>query len=271
MERAVASLRPAPDYVLVASEAAVFPLQRSSAMPGDATASFRNEILLPDRIQALEANGFQVGRDLAANQTGVVHHYVAWKQLNDWMEVGSYAGNGADQRIRAQHPSRLVIGEGNASRSHSAPGILGAGFVSPVRWHRISGSAIQALLADGFQVGTRAEVNAAGTSYYWAAFAGPGAVADIALTHAVDLGTANEGNAVAFTIGIENLGPDDANGIEVTDLLPPGLSYIAHTSTQGSYDPASGVWRWGLQTAGRGRHPGLHRVRNRGRDAASPR
>lgn len=52
------------------------------------------------------------------------------------------------------------------------------------------------------------------------------------------------GDTETFTLTVQNLGPSDATGVAVTDLLPAGLSYVSDTSG-GDYDPVSGVWTVG--------------------------
>ena len=52
------------------------------------------------------------------------------------------------------------------------------------------------------------------------------------------------GDTVAFTLVLENLGPTNATGIAVTDLLPPGLSYVSD-NTGGQYDENTGIWSIG--------------------------
>ncbi|HEC24337.1 MAG TPA: DUF11 domain-containing protein, partial [Chloroflexi bacterium] len=52
------------------------------------------------------------------------------------------------------------------------------------------------------------------------------------------------GGQVIYQVTITNTGPDDATSVEVQEpLSDPGLSYVSHTTTQGTYDPATGVWQ----------------------------
>ena len=68
---------------------------------------------------------------------------------------------------------------------------------------------------------------------------------DLELTKTVDETQPNVGETVTFTIDVENKGPNDATGVEVSDLLPSGLTYVSHNADQGSYDSGTGVWTLG--------------------------
>ena len=50
------------------------------------------------------------------------------------------------------------------------------------------------------------------------------------------------GNTIIFTIVATNNGPDNATGVEVSDILQNGYTYVSSTTTAGSYDPSTGVW-----------------------------
>jgi uncharacterized repeat protein (TIGR01451 family) len=70
-------------------------------------------------------------------------------------------------------------------------------------------------------------------------------LADLSLTKSVDNSTPAIGQQVTFTVTVTNSGPDDATGVAVTDLLPPGLSFGSDGTTQGIYDSGTGVWNVG--------------------------
>lgn len=55
---------------------------------------------------------------------------------------------------------------------------------------------------------------------------------------------------IVFTIQIQNNGPDQANGVAVTDNLPSGLVYVTHSVTQGSFNPGTGIWSVGTLNNG---------------------
>ncbi len=57
--------------------------------------------------------------------------------------------------------------------------------------------------------------------------------------------TANQGDTVDFIITLDNNGPHDATGIQVTDTLPIGVTYISSTVSQGTYTNGTGLWNVG--------------------------
>jgi uncharacterized repeat protein (TIGR01451 family) len=69
--------------------------------------------------------------------------------------------------------------------------------------------------------------------------------ADLALTKTVNDATPNVGDTVIFTVTLANHGPDPATGVQVTDLLPAGLTLVSVTPSQGSYSSGTGVWTVG--------------------------
>ena len=69
--------------------------------------------------------------------------------------------------------------------------------------------------------------------------------ADIGVAKSVLPIEAMEGATVVFTITATNNGPSDATGIVLDDLLPAGLTYVSSTTTQGTYNSATGVWTIG--------------------------
>ena len=74
--------------------------------------------------------------------------------------------------------------------------------------------------------------------------------ADIAITKTVDNSTPTLGTNVIFTVTAHNNGPSPATGVQVTDLLPPGLVYVSSTTTAGPYVSGTGVWTVGTVNNG---------------------
>ena len=66
--------------------------------------------------------------------------------------------------------------------------------------------------------------------------------ADLGIAVAVDNPAPNLGDEVTFTVTLTNNGSDNATGLQVIDLLPVNLTYQSSTSSQGSYDPGTGIW-----------------------------
>src|SRR5262249_24620277 len=58
--------------------------------------------------------------------------------------------------------------------------------------------------------------------------------------------TPNVGDVIAFTVTLTNNGPDPATGVQVTDLLPTGLTLVSAAASRGTYDSTTGLWTVGL-------------------------
>ncbi|HRK73397.1 MAG TPA: DUF11 domain-containing protein, partial [Rhodothermales bacterium] len=68
---------------------------------------------------------------------------------------------------------------------------------------------------------------------------------DLELTKTVDNNKPAINSNVTFTITVVNKGPNNGTGIEVKDVLPTGLQYVSSSTTQGGFNPASGIWTIG--------------------------
>ena len=69
--------------------------------------------------------------------------------------------------------------------------------------------------------------------------------ADLSLTKTETGSPQFVGDNAEFEIVVTNAGPDPASSVQVTDLLPTGLTYVADTPCSGTYDPATGIWALG--------------------------
>src|SRR4029077_6950181 len=58
----------------------------------------------------------------------------------------------------------------------------------------------------------------------------------------VNNATPNQGTNVIFTITATNNGPSNATGVQVTDVLPAGLTYVSSVPSAGTYNAGTGLW-----------------------------
>ncbi len=73
-------------------------------------------------------------------------------------------------------------------------------------------------------------------------------LADLGLTKTINNPSPNVGDTITYTINLSNAGPSSATGVQVTDLIPSGLSFVAATPSQGSYSSSTGIWTVGTVT-----------------------
>jgi hypothetical protein len=168
-----------PDFVMTFPEAAFRPLIRSATMLGDSTFNF-DASEFTNRIQALEVDGFQVGNDPDVNDGSPVgtYHYIAWNAVAGKMAVGTYVGNGADNRnldVVGFRPEWVLVKRPSVPTVRpwaSKPASTGLAVDYGIWFADFMGftNGIQALRPLGFQVGSAVQVNENTLTYHWAAF-----------------------------------------------------------------------------------------------------
>jgi hypothetical protein len=141
---------------------------RPGPLAGDNSYLMTGTGKITNRIQALEAGGFQVGSSVNVNESGTTFHYIAWA-ASAQVSAGSYTGNGADNRnitgIGFQ-PLMAWVKRDDSQAAVWRPASLSGD--ATLRWSATAAASnrIQTLQADGFQVGTNAQVNTNGSTYY---------------------------------------------------------------------------------------------------------
>jgi len=204
-----------PDFVAIKANGGYLGVFRTSSMTGDLTNYFSATANASNRIQALEADGFQVGSTAEVNAAGVLYNYIAFKETSGQFDVGSYTGNGADDRSITGlgfRPGSAWVKRTAASagvlRSNNVTGDWGHYFVNTAR----AANLIQSLDADGFQIGNNASVNTNTSTYHYAAWkADP-----TSLTFEVQPATSIAGQSITPAVQVAVL--DSLGNIDTTDI-----------------------------------------------------
>ncbi len=170
-----------PDYVMLLPAGTVNPVHRSSAMPGEMTFGLDSLIHPTNAIQAMQADGFQVGTAGHANQDGMTYYYVAARAVAGRMGVGQYTGNGGVLNVDTVgfQPELAFVRRATTSRPFVyKPAATGVNADYGIFFNDYAGSTrdITQLRPLGFQVTSGPEsvgsdrANDNGAAYYWVAF-----------------------------------------------------------------------------------------------------
>src|SRR5262249_45799368 len=68
------------------------------------------------------------------------------------------------------------------------------------------------------------------------------------ITKSVSSAAPNVGDTITFTVTLTDLGPNSATNVQVSDLLPAGLTFVSATPSRGTYNSTTGVWTVGTVT-----------------------
>ena len=161
-----------PDIVIIRYDTNTAAVIRTTNMAADrAKLITGNNALQADYIQSFLADGFQIGTNANVNTSGRLYHWTAMKAGAN-VQIGTYAGNGVDNRditgVGFQPDWVITMADNEQDVFRPGPIVGDNSFL-------MNGSAaiadrIQAMLADGFQIGANANVNSAVRTYYWIAF-----------------------------------------------------------------------------------------------------
>jgi hypothetical protein len=162
-----------PDVVIIKAITDQAGVIRTSTMSGDRTKVLGDAgALSPNCIQSLDADGFTIGSNAAVNAWGNAYYWVAMKSGND-LSVGSYVGDGSDDRsitgVGLEPVWVITLGDGSDSVFRPGP-------IAGDNSYLMTGSSaqadhIQTIEADGFQIGSSADVNGSGITFHYIAWA----------------------------------------------------------------------------------------------------
>jgi hypothetical protein len=262
-----------PDLVIIKDSAANYSVFRTGLMAGNSTAYFANAAAnFTAGVTSLDSDGFTVGSSTVVNTTSNTYHWQAFGNAFDPYDntgaadfaIGTYYGNGIDNRniTRLPFQPNLVSAKRNGAtagtfRSSATSGDLSSFFTATAE----AANRVQALNADGYQIGTNANVNTAANLYNWFAFkngenfttntySGTGATQNITsagfqpdlvwvkrstAVNGVSRGSSLAGNNTQYFMNVANA----AN--RVTGLICNGFSL---TSTSTETNASSGTYRY---------------------------
>ncbi|MEK7212317.1 MAG: hypothetical protein AAB686_01415 [Patescibacteria group bacterium] len=135
--------------------------------------------LTTNHIQSLDSNGFTVGTSTDVNSSDIMHFYAAFAGSDCTSSgtfcEGKYTGNGTLQTISSVgfQPNLVVVKRSAASAvggmwRSSAMTASSSNYFSATA--QLASAGIESLTSTGFKVGSNADVNANGNTYYFFAF-----------------------------------------------------------------------------------------------------
>jgi hypothetical protein len=162
-----------PELVILMGNNAQRAVSRSAGM--SRTYGFDASTGVTTGVTSLDANGFSVGAAAEANANGIAYHYVAFNDMANSIDIASYTGNNADNRNIATvgfQPEFVMIRADDSATGRSEnwhPSAFAGDNTLLFTATASSNNRIQALQANGFQLGTVADVNANTVSYHYLA------------------------------------------------------------------------------------------------------
>lgn len=175
-----------PNLVVVKNSTSTTTNNRRSVMSGDKhfgdQASYVSDLVADasNMIQAMEADGFQIGSGVNTNQSGNTMYWFAFGGAPNMvgsgtfsMAQGSYTGSGATRSISGVGfaPDLVLIKDNAANqavfRTRQMPGDATA-YMAAATADFAGG--ITSLDGNGFSLGTSTAVNTSGNTYHWQAF-----------------------------------------------------------------------------------------------------
>lgn len=170
-----------PGFVIILGEQDDGSRWRLSAMTGDAAIPFSLNGVLPNNIQAFNANGFQIGTSTTVNDGtgGTVDYYpLSLKNINGYAASGTYTATGSptdglEIAVGFQPDLVIVKSDTNAGVGIFRTSAMVGDFSCPITNVACGANFIESITATGFTIGTSNSVQAASVKYWWYAIKTP--------------------------------------------------------------------------------------------------
>lgn len=208
------------------------------------------------QISGFYSTWFVVDGNDAVNAVGRLHHYVAFSNTSGLVGSGSYVGDGVDGRVLdglGFSPSYVMIKSAESEDGQHRPASVSGDATLAFKNDDAKVDRIQALLADGFELGKHNSVNDDTRDLYWLALGNSLVETDLGATLEASADTSHVGSTLTYTLVATNEGPADADGVVVDLQVPLGTTFASATTFQGDYDSPTGVWDLGALAAGASR------------------
>jgi hypothetical protein len=204
VEHTIAGVGFQPAAVLVLSARSGPGVFRFASMPEPSSFLTTGSNALAHALRAMVQDGFVVGNCACANEASVAFHYVAWRAQPGRMGVGTYTGNGTDNRLIADvgfQPGWVWVKADGIQQPVHKPASSGSSVDTALYLDTIANGSdlLQALVAEGFQVGSDFIVNRSQVTYYWAAFAPASGLPDTFILSAPPELTASSSASFSFS------------------------------------------------------------------------
>ncbi len=166
-----------PDFVHVKGDTAQSGCYRYSDGTSDNSYLFTGATAT-DHIQELVSTGFQVGTHARVNSDGITYYYFAFKKQIDFFDIGSYTGNGVDERhIGAIFQEALVMVQKTLGAAQAPVYMPFAATTLNISLNFTNASALTTAILQienpGFQIGTHASVNTDAVAYAYFVWKNP--------------------------------------------------------------------------------------------------
>jgi hypothetical protein len=133
---------------------------------GGRTYRFDTGTSIASGVTSMDPDGFTVGTALETNAATIAYHYVAFNDVANSIDVSSYAGDAADPHnvggVGFQPEYALIRADDNVTGRPAThrPASLAGDNTLFFAGSAMAANRIQALQADGFQLGSSGDVNA---------------------------------------------------------------------------------------------------------------